>query len=241
MKSGQARYDAVVSRLVTCPGVEVGHIGTREQPVFRARVNPGASRPVFVVGGIHGDEVAGVSGIMEFICRRRFPSKLSVDFFPVLNPTGFASDTRGKDGRDLNRDVCKSRMQPETSALLEAVSKDRPILLATLHEDGSQDGFYMYYSDEGRKTLWERMARLASDFFPLASGDIHGDQCVNGLIPHPKKDRVLKAPKHLCSLENAAREMGVDYLTTETPMGSSLSRRTLLNRKLLDMLLHAIP
>lgn len=240
ISTGQSRYDAVLSRLIKCPRLQLSHLGDKDSPVLRARLNPGETRPVFVVAGLHGDEIGGVTGLVDFLCSESLPKDISVDFFPVLNPSGFMSGTRRKDGVDINRDMCKSRMQPESSILVKALSEDKPSLLATLHEDGSQPFFYMYYSDEGRKPLWDRMARLASDYFDLGYGDVHGDDCVNGLIRHPSQSRVESSPKHLCSMENAAKSMGVDYVTTETPMGASLATRTLANRKLIQMLLQSM-
>lgn len=242
IETGRSRYDAALSRLITCPRVELSHVGSGELPVMRARVNRGATRPVFVVGGIHGDEVGGVTGILDLVCSQRFPDDLTVDFFPVLNPVGFIDGTRRKRGVDINRDVCADSPQSESKSLVRAMRDDSPSMVVTMHEDASQDGFYMYYSDEGLKPLWDRMARIASDYFPLASGDVHGDECLNGLIRHPSEDRVASAPKHLCSLENAAMQMGINYVTTETPVsGYSLSRRTLANRRLLEALLSSLP
>lgn len=242
MQTGRARYDAALSRLITCPRVELSHLGSGEFPVMRARVNRGATRPVFVVGGIHGDEVAGVTGILDLVCSQRFPDDLSVDFFPVLNPVGFMDGTRRKRGVDMNRDACRERMQSESGALLRAMREEYPSMVATMHEDGSQSGFYMYYSDEQLKPLWDKMARVASDFFPICSGDVHGDQCLNGLIRHPSEERIRSEPKHLCSLENAAMDMGIHYVTTETPTdGHGLARRTVANRRLLQTLLDSLP
>ena len=237
-KSDSNRYDAYVSRLVRCtPKVKLVTLCENNFPIYRATINPEKSKSIFIVGGIHGNEIGGITGIMDYLSRGKFPKDITLEFFPILNPTGFISNNRfTDDGNDLNRDMCHRIKQPEVKSILELAKKIKPSLFWTLHEDESTDGFYSYYSDEDKKSLWDKCVREASSYFPILDGEIHGDKCINGLISHPNKKRIESEPKHKCSIENGIHDMGFPYLTTETPMKNDLTERTLFNRKLIDII-----
>ena len=235
--SDSSRYDSYVSRLVKCtPKTQLTTLCENKHPIYRATINPNKDKTIFIVGGIHGNEIGGITGILDFLERKKFPENVTLEFFPILNASGFISNSRlTDDGKDLNRDMCQQIKDIEIQSILNLAQKIKPELFWTLHEDGSTDGFYAYYSDENKKPLWDRCAREASNYFPIVNGDIHGDNCINGLISHPKPKRVNSTPKHKCSLENGIYELGCPYLTTETPMKENLAKRTLLNRKLIDL------
>ncbi len=234
-------YDAYVSTLVKCsPKVGVNVLCNNKLPIYRATVNPGNNQSIFVVGGIHGNEIGGITGMLEYLKQGLFPENITLEFFPILNPTGFLSNNRlTDDGKDLNRDMCKMSKEPQIENILDLAKTIKPKLFWTLHEDGSSDKFYMYYSDEDKKPLYNQCVEKASQYFPILDGfDIHGDKCINGLISHPKPERIKSSPKHGCSVENGAYENGLNYLTTETPMKESIAKRTLLNKKLIEMIIN---
>lgn len=239
--SDSNRYDSYVSKLIKCtPKTAISTLCTNEYPIYRATINPNKDKTIFLVGGIHGDEIGGITGILDYLEKQNFPKNITLEFFPVLNATGFISNSRfTDDGKDLNRDMCQHIKNPEIQSILELAKKIKPDLFWTLHEDGSKNGFYAYYSDETKKPLWDRIAREASNYFPIINGDVHGDKCINGLISHPKSKRLHSSPKHKCSLENGVYDIGCPYLTTETPMQENLAKRTLLNRKLIEMITEA--
>jgi len=216
--------------------VGIGRLCGKKLPIYRATINPEAKNSIFVVGGVHGDESGGIEGILEYLTRGKFPNSIRIEFFPIMNPTGFIAGTREtKSGRDINRDLCSSSMSESTSSLIALAKKMKPKLFMSMHEDESINNFYMYYSDHNMKALWDRITRAAEDIFGLADGYIHGDKCINGLISHPLPKRTMSSPKHKCSIENAVHLMGIPYITTETPKSYSMSKRCLFNRKIIDM------
>ena len=67
-KSDSNRYDAYVSRLVRCtPKVQLATLCENNFPIYRATINPDKSKSIFIVGGIHGDEIGGITGIIDYL------------------------------------------------------------------------------------------------------------------------------------------------------------------------------
>lgn len=241
MKSPESIYDQYVSRLVKCaPKVVINSLCQDGVPVYRATVNPEIKPCIFVVGGIHGNESGGTYGMLDYLSSGNFPKSVRLEFFPVLNTSGFLSDTRNTaSGRDMNRDVCSNKPSKPVSSLLEIARKMMPKIFLTMHEDESIGNFYMYYSDAAMRPLWNEIVRMASNSFGVASGDVHGDKCINGLISHPSPKRIASEPKHGCSIENAVYDMGCPYATIETPMNFNMSKRSLMAKKIIDKVIQA--
>lgn len=80
---------------------------------------------------------------------------------------------------------------------------------------------------------------MAGDSFGIASGDIHGDRCISGIISHPSAKRIASEPKHGCSIENAVHDMGCPYATIETPMSFPMARRSLMAKKIIERIVKA--
>lgn len=241
MQYPESMYDQYVSKLVKCaPRVVVKQLCEDGLPVYRATVNPEIKPCVFIVGGIHGNEKGGINGIMDYLSHGKFPDSLRLEFFPILNTSGFLGDTRNTvDNRDMNRDICSDQPSKPVSFLLDFASKMMPRLLLTMHEDESVEKFYMYHSDTSMKPLWDDVVRMASEVFGMASGDIHGDKCINGIISHPKPQRIASEPKHGCSIENAVHDIGCPYATIEIPMSFSMPKRSLMARKIIDKIIRS--
>jgi predicted deacylase len=241
MQSPEIAYDNYVSRLVNCsPRVVTSKLCDDGLPVYRATVNPDVDPCIFIVGGIHGNERGGIHGMLDYLSSGDFPKSIRLEFFPVINTSGFLVDTRKSiDGRDMNRDMCSEKPSIPVRSLLKAVAKMRPMLFVTMHEDDSVDKFYMYNSDETMRPLWDDIVRMAGESFGIASGDIHGDICISGIISHPSAKRIASEPKHGCSIENAVHDMGCPYATIETPMSFPMARRSLMAKKIIERIVRA--
>lgn len=239
INSGKSRFSEYENQLKKCNRASISCIGEQEFPIYKATLNPNLSRSVYLIGCIHGNEIAGTTGLLNYLHRGEFPKNIRIEIIPLLNGHGFVNNTRNnQNDMDINRDFCQSVMQPETKSLINLFNTDKPEMIWTLHEDQSCDNFYAYYSNHDLLHLWNKMISIASDYFPIMNGEIHGDQCANGLICHPKNKIAVENPKHKCSLENAFYNNGIHYLTTETPCNSSLPRRTICYTKMLNYILN---
>ena len=103
---------------------------------------------VFLSGGTHGDEPAGVEALLQFLEQRRYEAwpEIAFTLIPCLNPWGYVRDTReGPAGHDLNRAFRRaSSATPEVSAIKRVLSRRQLTCSMDCHEDCDAEGFYAY-------------------------------------------------------------------------------------------------
>jgi protein MpaA len=102
-----------------------------------------------IFAGIHGDEPAGVLGLMDFLRELEEDPELGKDFeiwvYPVCNPGGCLDGTRhSRAGRDLNREFWKGSSQPEVRLLEREICARQFQGIISLHSDDTSPGFYGY-------------------------------------------------------------------------------------------------
>src|SRR5688572_10077932 len=102
---------------------------------------------VGIFAGVHGDEPAGILGLMDFVRELDEDPEMGRSFelflYPLCNPTGYLAGTRAShSGQDLNREFWRGSTEPEVVAL-EAEIKDRVFDgIIALHSDDTCHGFY---------------------------------------------------------------------------------------------------
>jgi hypothetical protein len=118
------------------------------------------SKNYLFISGIHGNEIAPVYAIKEFIQYLdsiQLINNITIDFFYILNPYGFEYNLRyNGSGNDLNRDFTNF----ETSEIINFVNN----IINTsyngmydFHEHGSTTGFLLYYYSKNNKRLAENI------------------------------------------------------------------------------------
>ncbi len=136
---------------------------------------------VFINGGTHGDEPAGVEALLQFLEQRRYEAWPEIGFtlIPCLNPWGYVRDTReGPAGHDLNRAFRRaSPATPEVSAIKRVLSRRRLTCSMDCHEDCDAEGFYAYELPEV-SSLGPAVVEAVS-----AVGPISPDCLVEDIIP----------------------------------------------------------
>lgn len=160
-------------------------------------------KPRFSLGifaGIHGDEPAGILGLMDFVRELDRDPGLGREFelwlYPLCNPSGYLAATREcAAGLDLNREFWNESAQPEVRLLEEELRERRFDGIIALHSDDTCNGFYGYARD---RLISEQMlapALAAADrHLPLDRNEIiDGFHAVNGII-HSRYDGILCAP-----------------------------------------------
>jgi hypothetical protein len=155
---------------------------------------------VGIFAGIHGDEPAGILGLMDFIREldEQPESGRSFELFvyPLCNPTGYLAGTReSRSGKDLNREFWRDSTEPEVVALEEEIRARRFDGIIALHSDDTCHGFYGYARGSVLAENLLAPALVAAEQAQRrdARGVIDGFRAVNGII-HDAFDGILSAP-----------------------------------------------
>ncbi len=143
---------------------------------------------LYLSSGVHGDEPAGPLALEHLLENNLIPTDLDLTIIPLINPTGFESQTRENSaGHDLNRDF-RYPKNPESQAVQDFLKNQAPFHLSiTLHEDWESTGFYMYSLSP---TLDQTNARGILDAAAKAgpidlASEIDGSPSTAGLIDRP--------------------------------------------------------
>jgi hypothetical protein len=188
--------DRAAREIPSLQAVELGRVETagKRYPFYHlnlkgAKTGNPRTRPVYIGGGIHGDEPGGVWAVLEFL--KRYPSlpelyqRFEFTILPCTNPFGYEHNTRENAARlDLNRQFRNPSPPPEVHFVKEAAA-GRPFLLAMeFHEDVDTPGFYLYELTQDGEPSWgrEMIARIGAKFPINRNEEIEGMPAVEGLI-----------------------------------------------------------
>lgn len=110
----------------------------------------GKSPTVLLTAGMHGEEPAGVEGVLRWLEGsewRRWPVSWLV--FPCINPYGWERNyRRNRQCRDVNRQFRSRTNTPEAELIKRLVRGRRFLFSMEFHEDVDAAGYYLY---EGRR------------------------------------------------------------------------------------------
>jgi len=168
-------------------------------------------------GGIHGDEPAGCTALVEFaralVENPRRAAGYELSIFPVVNPSGYLRGTRtNHSGKDLNREFWRNSPEAEVRCI-EAQLRAQPFHgIVTVHADDTCEGIYGFA--HGRlldEALLAPALRAASEFLPLdrratidgfAARDGLISACFSGVLSAPPEQRprpfdvIFETPAH---------------------------------------------
>ncbi len=153
-----------------------------------------------IFAGIHGDEPAGILGLMDFVRELDEDPELARHYelwiYPLCNPTGYLAGTReSASGKDLNREFWRGSTEPEVILIEKEIAAKQFDGIISLHSDDTSPGFYGYARGSvfARQLLAPALA-AAESAQPLDSRPfIDGFKAVNGII-HDCFDGILSAP-----------------------------------------------
>jgi len=143
-------YREVVQRLRALSRSEwhvsqVGKIG--KYPWFTVgRIVKQNAPTVFLSGGMHGEEPAGVEGVLQWLERRDW-AQWPVNWFvlPCINPFGWERNQRtNAQRRDINRQFRNSSAAPEAELIKRLVKHKEFLFSMEFHEDVDASGYYLY-------------------------------------------------------------------------------------------------
>ena len=136
-----------------------------------------ASKTLLVLGGVHGNEQAGLLAIPRLLCTIREQSlapDVEVRFVTPVNAVGAAEGSRyNADGFDINRDFV--RFETREAQLVRQVFTERPPdVMISLHE-GPQPATFLFANRLVAPSKAERLlARLQGAGVELATVDYFG-------------------------------------------------------------------
>jgi hypothetical protein len=153
-----------------------------------------------IFAGIHGDEPAGILGLMDFVRELDEDPELGRHFelslYPLCNPTGYLAGTReSASGRDLNREFWRGSNEPEVMLLEKEIAARKFDGIISLHSDDTSPGFYGYARGSVFATqLLVPALAAAEQAQPRDLRQfIDGFRAVDGII-HDSFDGILSAP-----------------------------------------------
>ena len=155
---------------------------------------------VAIFAGIHGDEPAGILGLIDFVRELDADPALGKEFqlwiYPLCNPSGYIAATRhSSSGLDLNRHFwCDSR-EPEIVLLETELRRQAFNGIISLHSDDTSDGMYGFVRGHTlTRHLMEPALAAAEAALPRNKrAQIDGFHAVEGII-HSGYGGILSAP-----------------------------------------------
>lgn len=149
----------------------------------------GAPRRLLLSAGIHGDELAGVEALCEWLeshAYTKFLHRWDITMLPCLNPWGYEHDTRENgDGRDLNREFNSSH-PPQEVRFVQSVLQEPFDLSLELHGDEDSAGYYLYETVQPGADIGHRVIEQIHTIIPVnLDATIDGKSANGGVIARP--------------------------------------------------------
>jgi hypothetical protein len=172
---------------------------------------------VGLFAGIHGDEPAGILGLIDLVRELDADPLAGKEFqlwlYPLCNPSGYVDNTRhARCGLDLNRHFWNDCQEPEIRLLEAELQRQAFHGIISLHSDDTSDGMYGFVRGHTlTKHLMEpalaaaeaalpRNKRALIDGFHAVEGIIHSGyggilSTPPGAYPEPF-EMVIETPQH---------------------------------------------
>lgn len=116
--------------------------------------NKKINQTICLVGGIHGTEISGPLGILDFLSSydKKILSNTRLIIFPLINPYGFHHKKDLNANKiNLNRNFYYGHLQDEQRILYQQLKKEKVDIFCSFHEDDVQNDFYIYAFGEKNK------------------------------------------------------------------------------------------
>ena len=195
-----------------------------------------------MAAGFHGNEYAGVWGLINYL---QYGSKLdNVSFLPLMSPLAMKENRRyGKDNKISNQGFCHPEMNLMPSEEGKILISHSELLLSlgrdgfiSLHEAPEKDMFYVYAFEKGDKPSYIAQELLkigAKEFGSAGDGTTmqYGGTAKDGIIFN----------FHDSSFEDFMFENGVPHsIVTETPTSGNLETRIKTVAEIVDTFIRLV-
>lgn len=224
----QRDYNEVIRRVEVLSGIDVRVLGEVDGlPVLCASVGRRAAPVVYINGGTHGDEPAGVEAALAFLERgwQRWTDGLRFDVIPCLCPWGYVHNARlNAQQVDVNWAFLRGDV-PEIDILKRFIAGRVFEAVIDLHEDWESEGFYLYEQFRDRDPIGREMAAQVARVCPLnTNAEIEGEVAVDGVI-HPNMNVSRRKLGEGIPIALYQRGYTGHLVTTETPTAQPMPVR----------------
>lgn len=142
----------------------------RKLPIFVSEKSvKSATHDILLVGGIHGDEPAGVEAALRWIesgAADAWPVNWLV--IPCANPWGWTHNQRaGSTGHDLNRSFNLATCCDEVETIRQTLKGHSFTFTMDFHEDSDAAGYYLCEIRNLPPFFGETIARAVGDVIPI--------------------------------------------------------------------------
>lgn len=173
-------------------------------PVAIRVVNSECNPYVFLSGGVHGDEPAGVEALLKFLEEAKQHTTFNFLIIPCVNPVGYERNIReGSDFKDMNRNFYEGTPCHDNQVIMKflAHAEYNYLFAMDLHETRANDkpneeyphserhpeSFYMFeVCDTKEKEIGQYITAEVSKVTPVCRwARVWGDTNINGVIAYP--------------------------------------------------------
>jgi predicted deacylase len=181
-----------------------------------------------IAAGFHGNEIAGTLGLLKYIETEKYSDNLS--FLPLMNPTGYMLKSRfNYAGDSPNTGYIHpeegDHLSEEGTILMNSIESLIPLAkdgFLTLHEDYTNDKFYLYYFGENSE---KELLDCGGKVFGIVEDGFYKDIPIkNGLV----------ANRHDGTFEDLMFHKGIKRcVCTETPANANINQRIVVTVELI--------
>lgn len=208
------------------------------------RVTARGAPTVLLSGGMHGEEPAGVEGVLQWLeGDRGRRARVNWLVLPCINPFGWERHRRTNAQRhDINRQFRGATDCPEARLVKRLLAGRRFLFSMEFHEDWEARGYYLYELHAGPPYVGETVVRAVSRQLPITrTAQVDGQRLsAPGLIRRAAAARVMKRrrrwPLALWLFENCTGHV----LGSETPQTVPLARRAAAHQTALATVLREV-
>jgi protein MpaA len=203
-----------------------------------------AAPTVLLSGGMHGEEPAGVEGVLRWLERdawARWPVNWLV--LPCINPYGWERNRRSNaQRRDINRQFRDTTGCPEAELIKRLVAGRRFLFSMEFHEDVDASGYYLYELRRQPPFIGEKvLAAVAALVPPSREPVIDGHEATAaGLIRRDASHQALRRRRRWPMAYYLFMHCTDHVLGSETPVHPPLPLRATAHNAALRAALAAL-
>ncbi len=199
---------------------------------------------VFLSGGMHGEEPAGVEAVLQWLespASRRWQVNWYV--LPCINPYGWERNYRRNRQRyDINRQF-RGRTDCVEAKLVKRLLRGREFALSfEFHEDVDATGFYLYEHSMHDPLFADRILAAVAQITPIHRGRVIDGRAADGrgLITRPATLAALRRRPQWPMAYHVMRHHAPHLIGSETAVRAPFANRVTAHRRSLEVALEML-
>lgn len=236
-------YNEVIRRVHAISGIDVRVLGeVNGLPVLCASVGRKDAPALYINGGTHGDEPAGVEAALAFLERgwQAWADGMRFDVIPCLCPWNYIHKARlNAQQVDVNWAFLRDDI-PEIDILKRFIAGRVFDAVIDLHEDWESEGFYLYEQVRDRDPIGREMVAQVAQVCPInPHAEIEGEIAVNGVI-HPNMNVSRRKLGEGIPIALYQRGYTGHLVTTETPTARPMHVRVAAHLAAIEVMIERV-